>query len=115
MKKVDVTLSSEAKTIYLWLKKRAESSKIERSILNAIDYKIGFIRADPHYGNPVAKRLIPKEYLLKYDIDNLFRIELPNFWRMLYSVSDNEVEIIAFIIEVIDHKDYNKKFGYKNR
>ncbi len=34
---------------------------------------------------------------------------------MLYTLTDGEteVEIIAFILDVIDHKTYNKKFGYK--
>ena len=68
-----------------------------------------------HYGNPIAKKLIPKEYKIKYDISNLFRVELPNFWRMLYTLTDGEteVEVIAFVLDVIGHKDYNKKFGYR--
>jgi hypothetical protein len=34
---------------------------------------------------------------------------------MLYTLRDGEteIEIIAFILDIIDHKDYNKKFGYK--
>lgn len=36
---------------------------------------------------------------------------------MLYSLTDGdtEIEIIAFILDVIDHDDYNKKFGYKKK
>ena len=56
-----------------------------------------------------------EEYKTKYAATNLFRVELPSFWRMLYTLTDGEsqIEIIAFILEVIDHKEYNKKFGYK--
>jgi hypothetical protein len=34
---------------------------------------------------------------------------------MLYSLIDGEtkIEIIAFILDLIDHPTYNKKFGYK--
>ncbi len=32
---------------------------------------------------------------------------------MLYTVKDKEIEIIAFILDIVNHKDYNKKFGYK--
>jgi len=34
---------------------------------------------------------------------------------MLYSLTDgeSEVEIIAFVLDIIDHEKYNKKFGYK--
>ncbi len=73
------------------------------------------IKSNPHYGNPISKKLIPKEYEEKYEITNLFRVELPNFWRMLYTLTEGEtkVEIISFVIDIINHDDYNKKFGYK--
>jgi len=57
--------------------------------------------------------LIPKEYKIKYGVTNLFRIELPQFWRMLYTLTNGDIEIIAFVLDVIDHKTYDKKFGYK--
>ena len=71
------------------------------------------IKINPRYGNPIAKILIPKEYEHKYEATNLFRVELPNFWRMLYTVKNEEIEIIAFILDIVNHKEYNKKFGYK--
>jgi hypothetical protein len=75
------------------------------------------IKSNPHYGNPIAKKLIPQEYKDKYGVSNLFRIELPNFWRMLYTLTDGEtnIEIIAFVLDVIDHPTYDKKFGYKSK
>lgn len=114
-KQVKIILSQEAREVYEYLNKEAENSKIERTIFNAIQQKIGFIKNNPHYGNPIAKNLIPEEYIDKYGITNLFRIELPNFWRMLYTLTegDTKVEIISFIIDIIDHNIYNKKFGYK--
>ena len=115
MKKIRVILSSDAKEVYNYLKGQATKSKIDRSILNAIKKKIEIIKSNPHYGNPIAKSLIPKEYINKYEISNLFRIELPNYWRMLYSLIDGEtkIEIIAFVLDFLDHPTYNKKFGYK--
>ena len=75
------------------------------------------IKSNPHYRNPIAKKLIPQEYKDKYNVSNLFRVELPNFWRMLYTLTDGEskIEIIAFVLDVIDHPNYNKKFGYKTK
>jgi hypothetical protein len=70
-----------------------------------------------HYGDPIAKNKIPKEYIQKYGVTNLFRVELPKFWRMLYTLTDgeSEIEIIAFVLDIIDHKKYNKKFRYKSK
>lgn len=117
MKPIKVVLSSEAEEAYAYLEKVAPKSKIERSILNSINKKKELIKNNPHYGSPMAKNLIPKEYVEKYGVHNLFHVELSNFWRMLYTLTNDEteVEIVAFILDIIDHDKYNKKFGYKGR
>ena len=116
MKSVKVVLSPEAEEAYRQLNGLASNSKIERSILNSIKKKVELIKMNPHYGNPMAKKLIPKEYVLKYGVTNLFRVELSGFWRMLYTLTNDETEviIIAFVLDIIDHKEYNRKFGYKS-
>ncbi|VVB81796.1 Uncharacterised protein [uncultured archaeon] len=115
MKSVRVIFSPEAGEVYKYLNREASDSKKERMILKAVNQKIGLIKANFHYGDPVAKKLIPEEYKIKYDISNLFRVELPDFWRMLYTLTDgdSEIEIVAFVLDVIDHKEYDKKFGYR--
>jgi len=114
-KTICVTLSPEAEEVYNYLNKQASTSKIERSILNAFHKKKELIKMNPHYGEPIAKRLILGEYAVKYGTINLFLVELPNYWRMLYTLTDGEteIEIIAFVLDIIDHKKYDKKFGYK--
>lgn len=117
MKTIKVILSPQAEEVYEQLNKKAPKSKNDKSTLNAINKKIEFIKANPHYGNPISKKCIPKEYIKKYGIKNLFRVELPNFWRMLYTLTDGEskMEIIAFVLDVIDHDKYNKMFGYRKK
>ncbi len=114
---VKVILSADAAEVYKHLNEEAERSKIEKSILNAINTKIELIKANFHYGFPIAKNLIPKEYVEKYGITNLFRVELSNYWRMLYTLKDgeSEIEIIAFVLDIIDHPEYNDKFGYAKK
>jgi len=113
MKNTKIILSQEAKEVYKYLNLNIDS-KTERMILKSVNQKVELIKLNPHYGNPIAKHLIPKEYIEKYGVTNLFRVELPNFWRMLYTLTNNgEIEIIAFVLDIIDHNKYNKKFGYK--
>jgi len=113
-KEIKIILSSEAREVYEHLNREAPNSKTERTLLRSIQQKIEFIKQNPHYGNPISKKLIPRDYNIKYGNINLFRIELPNFWRMLYTLSEGEtkVEIIAFVLDIINHSDYNRKFGY---
>ena len=116
MKEVKIILSPEAEEVYKKLNAEAENNKQSRMILKAINQKVSLIKANIHYGNPVAKDLIPEEYKQKYSAKNLFRVELPIFWRMLYTLTNNEkVEIIAFVLGIMDHPTYNDKFGYKGK
>jgi len=32
---------------------------------------------------------------------------------MIYTICGTEIEVISIVLEVLDHKDYDKKFGYK--
>jgi len=117
MKTIRVILSPEATEVYKYLNEHAAHSKHEQSFLNAVNRKIELIKTNAHYGNPIAKRLIPQEYKVKYGANNLFRVELPNYWRMLYTLTEGEsqVEIIAFVLDLIDHHAYDRKFGYRGR
>jgi hypothetical protein len=91
---------------------RENSEEIQ--LLKSIRQKIDFIKANPFYGDPIAKNLIPQEYRVEGPL-NLFRVELSQFWRMLYTLKGNEIEIVAFVLGILDHPSYDKKFGYKKR
>lgn len=63
-------------------------------------------------GIQVQKKLIPKVYIEKYGIDNLWKYDLPKGWRLIYSVANGEIQILSIILEWMSHKDYEKRFGY---
>jgi hypothetical protein len=63
-------------------------------------------------GIQIPKKLIPEIYRRKYDIDNLWKYNLPNGWRLLYSIRKDEILIITVIIDWLDHKEYEKRFKY---
>lgn len=115
MKPVRVILSPDAEAVYQRLNSASPNSKLDMSILNAINKKVELIKANPHYGQPISKDKIPDEWKAEYGVKNLFRVELPQFWRMLYTLtnSGSEVEIIAFVLEISDHGKYDKRLGYK--
>ncbi|MFA4946490.1 MAG: hypothetical protein WC607_03065 [Candidatus Micrarchaeia archaeon] len=114
MKPVKVVLSPEAEEAYNYLNEKAPTSKIERSILNAVNKKKELIKANIHYGEAIAKSKIPEEYVRKYGVNNLFWVGLPDGWRMLYTLTANgEIKIIAFVLDILDHRKYDKKFKYK--
>lgn len=87
----------------------------EIQLLKSIKQKIEFIKANPFYGDPIAKKLIPSEYKIEYGAGNLFRVELSGFWRMLYTLKGDQIEIVAFVLDILNHPDYDRKFGYRKR
>lgn len=110
-KEIRIFLKGQAKESFIELKKR--SDKEAKSILNSFERIKDVLKQNPQYGNPISKELIP-EQLKKQGIKNLYRVELSNFWRMLYTLEGNEIQIFLFILTITDHPTYNKLFGYKN-
>jgi len=121
-KKIDIKLVGDAESAFRLLnqvvgeqrQQGIESSK-EITLLDAINRLFDIIVKNPFYGENAKKSLIPSEYREKYDATNLFIADLPDYWRMLYTLESDEVEIIAFILDIIDHEEYDKKFGFRKR
>ena len=92
-----------------WQKAKGTDNSEEIQLLNSIKSKIELLKKNPFYGDNISKKLIPKGY----NVQNLWRIELSHFWRALYTIKGDQVEIICFILNIMSHKDYDKKFRYK--
>ena len=109
-KEVRVFLKAQARESFLELKKRTD--KQAQTLVHSIERVISVLKENPQYGNPIKKELIPESFK-KAGIKNLYRAELSNFWRMLYTIEGTQVEILVFVLKIMDHKEYNKFFGYK--
>lgn len=70
------------------------------------------LKKDPFCGIKIPHKLWPKEYVRKYGIDNLWKYDLPDGWRLIYTVRADEVSILTVILEWFGHKDYEWRFGY---
>lgn len=117
-KPVRVILLAEAKTEYEKLNsivgkqiEEGKDSTAEIQLLRSIKQKRDLIKSNPFYGNNIEKAKIPKHF----DVQNLWRVELTGYWRMLYTIKGDQVEIVCFVLEIVDHKKYDKLFGYKKR
>ena len=109
-KDVKVFMKGQAKESYLILKDQTD--KESQSLLNSINRTTEILKSNPQYGDPISKRLIPKS-LIKEGIQNLYRIELSNFWRMIYTIEGTKIEILVFVLKIMNHKEYDKLFVAK--
>ena len=121
-KKITIKLVGDAEKAFNDLNKivgeqrnQGVTSSKDITLLNAINRLFDVIVNNPFYGENAKKDLIPKEYRQKYDVGNLFIADLPDYWRMIYTLESDEIEIIAFVLDIIDHDEYNKKFKFRKR
>jgi len=63
-------------------------------------------------GIQIPKRLIPREYLKKFNVKNVWKYNLPGAWRLLYSVKGKNLIVFSIILEWMDHKTYERRFKY---
>jgi Txe/YoeB family toxin of Txe-Axe toxin-antitoxin module len=82
-------------------------------IKKAIKRAIIDLQQDAFFGIQIPKRLFPEEYVLRYKINNLWKYDMPNGWRLIYTVtSENQVQIVSAILEWFNHKEYERRFSY---
>jgi hypothetical protein len=85
-----------------------------QTLLNSIKKKTDLLKNNPGYGIHIPKDRIPKQYLISYEVNNLWKVNLAGAWRIFYTVRGTEVDIIALILDILDHKCYSKKFHYRD-
>ncbi len=108
-KEIRILLKGQAKDSFIELKKR--NDKEAQILLRSIQRIIDILKDNPQFGDPLRKNLIPESFL-KQRITNLYRVELSNYWRMLYTIEGNKIEIFLFVLSIMDHKEYDKLLGY---
>ena len=82
---------------------------IKKALINAIKS----LKQDPFVGRNVKKKLSPKKLIDRYGLNNLRIYNLPNAWRMLYTLtSSGDIELIAVVLDWMNHKDYERLFKF---
>jgi len=87
----------------------------EKQLFKFLQRAINDLKENPLCGIRIPSKQWPKEYIKKYNITNLRKYDLPNAWRLIYTIRGNELEIISVIIEWFSHKGYGRKFKYRKK
>ena len=87
---------------------RFEDKVLFSSLMNAIEE----LKNNHDAGIKIQKSLWPGIYLTKFQINNLWKYNLPGGWRLIYTIEANEIRIVSIILEWFDHKEYEKRFKY---
>jgi plasmid stabilization system protein ParE len=114
MKKTVVDYTPESKAVIEALF-RLRTKREYAALCRSIEQKTRWLAQNPLCGTKIPQELIPKEYRKKHSIDNLWKVDLPDYWRMLYTLKHGKVEIIALVLDILDHPSYDEKFGYRKK
>lgn len=85
----------------------------DKQLYNFINRALDDLKVNPACGIKIPKKLWPKEYIKKFKITNLWKYDLPNAWRLIYTIEADEVKIMSIILEWFDHKGYDRRFNIK--
>lgn len=85
-----------------------EDKEVYKAVTKAIDK----LKEDPQAGIHIPNKQIPKEYIRDYQVTNLWKIDLPKAWRLIYTIIGNEVKIVSMILEWMSHTEYDRRFNY---
>ena len=84
----------------------------EKELYDLINQAFDDLKENPFVGTKIQTSFWPNEYVKKYEINNLWKYNLPNGWRLIYTIKASSVEIVSIILEWFDHKSYERRFGY---
>ena len=105
MKQVEVQFANEK---VLKAYQKLSDKKLKKFIDRALDD----IKTNPFCGIQMPKKLIPQEYANKFGVKNLWKYNLSNAWRLIYSIEGGEIVVMTIVLEWMDHKEYERRFRY---
>lgn len=89
-----------------------EDKKNSQELVNWINTFIENIKENPLKGIKIPKKLWPKKYVQEYNITNLYKINLPQVNRLLYTIQSDEEMTLIIIFDWHSHKEYERVFKY---
>ncbi|MFQ6054017.1 MAG: hypothetical protein ACE5OO_07320 [Candidatus Bathyarchaeia archaeon] len=67
-------------------------------------------------GDLIPKKRIPGYYVERYGVNNLYRYRLPEGHRAFYTIFNREgIGVCPTILDLLDHSEYERRFGYRKR
>ncbi|MHB8585592.1 MAG: hypothetical protein ACYDDF_07130 [Thermoplasmatota archaeon] len=109
----DVVLSADAKADLAALE--SSHDKAAKSIAKRARALRTILLADCLRGEVVKKEHIPRELRERYSLENLYVEDLPDFWRLLYTVARDRGERYVVVVRVVDHATYSRWFRRRRK
>lgn len=83
--------------------------KPEQGIWKRFQTALARIRADGQWGEVIRGKDVPKYFRQRYDVANLYCIDLAGDVRCFYTIDERDV----IFLDIMDHDRYDKLFGLR--
>jgi len=89
-------------------------SSLERDsyLHQIVDKALDVLKENMFAGQLIEKKKFPKTYIQKYGITNLYKYNLDKSHRLTYTLVADVSGVAVVVLEILDHKEYEKRFGY---
>ena len=77
-----------------------------------VDKALDVLKENMFAGQLIEKKKFPKIYIQKYGIANLYKYNLDRSNRLTYTLVADASGIAVVVLEILNHKEYEKRFGY---
>jgi len=102
-----VLLERKVHNLYLSLKKGDDFKRV-------IDRGLDILKGEMFAEDRIKKEQIPRYYVSRYGVNNLYRLRLNGTRRLCYTIIADEEGVKVVVLEVFpNHKSYDRRFGYK--
>ena len=78
-----------------------------------IDTALSELKADRTAADHVPKKYWPKYYVKNWGISNLYKKDLGRDWRLTYTLVFDGAGVGVYVLEILSHKEYDRRFGYR--
>ena len=82
-------------------------------LLKIIDAGLDALKLNMFGGERIERKKYPRYYVRKYGVNNLFKFNLDSKTRLIYTLVAEETGVALVILEVLDHKKYEERSGYR--
>ncbi len=99
----------QAKIVFENIKIKKKLQKLDNKDKQQINKALDKLEENAFSAIQIQKRLFPRQYK---QLDNLWKHNLPNGKRLIYTVKRDKENILVIILGWFNHKEYEKIFKY---
>jgi len=81
-------------------------------LLKIVNDGLDVLKENMFAGERVERRKFPRYYVRKFGVNNLYKSNLDATVRLVYTLVAEETGVAVVVLEILDHKKYEARFGY---